>query len=401
MPKIAKALSNVEIKRIHKKGFNAVGTVAGLCIFVAENNTKSWVYRATVAGKRKSMGLGGYPTVSLKDAIESSRKIKACIESGNDPLVEKKILKSQLASQAAKNKTFKWCAEQLKAKQVFKNEKHKKQWLSTLQTYAYPIIEHVNVADIELSHIKEILDPIWYTKNTTADRLLGRVRAIIDYATVSGYRDKSNPANWKGYLEHIYPKSNVVHQVTNMESIPHSDVQKFIRVLKDNQSTGARCLEFLIHTAVRSINARSAKWSEINDLEKVWVIPKELTKNKKKEHRVPLSKQVLSLLKDLPRFENIDLIFPSPRSKVMSDSTLSKLMRELLVKHKQLPKGVPHGFRATFKTWGLEKTKHSSDLVELSMMHTIGNAVSQVYTRGDGIEKRRKIMQDWSNFLTN
>lgn len=282
MPKIAKALSNVEIKRISKQGFNAVGTVAGLGLFVSKNNTRSWVYRTTIGGKRTPMGLGGYPTVSLKDAIESARKIKSCIESGNDPLVEKKILKSRLASQAAKNKTFKWCAEQLKAKQVFKNEKHKKQWLSTLQTYAYPVIENVNVADIELSHIKEILDPIWYTKNTTADRLLGRVRAVIDYATVSGYRDKSNPANWKGYLEHIYPKSNAVHQVINMESIPHSDVQKFIKVLKENKSTGALCLEFLIHTAVRSINARSAKWSEINQLEKVWVIPKELTKNKKK-----------------------------------------------------------------------------------------------------------------------
>lgn len=400
MPKIAKALSNVEIKRIHKKGFNAVGTVAGLGIFVAENNTKSWVYRTTVAGKRKLMGLGGYPTVSLKDAIESARKIRACIDNGNDPTLEKKKLKSQLAAQAAKNKTFKWCAEQLQQKQVFKNEKHKKQWNSTLNSYAYPVLENMNIADIELSHIKEMLDPIWYTKNTTADRLLGRVRSIIDYATVCGYRDKSNPANWKGYLEHIYPKSNAVHQVTNMESIPHSEIHKFMKILSQNKSMGARCMEFLIHTAVRSINARSAKWSEIDLVDKVWVIPKEFTKNKKKEHRVPLSKQVMNLLQNTPRFENVDLIFPSPREKTMSDSTLSKLMREILARHKELPQGVPHGFRATFKTWGLEKTNHHSDLIELSMMHTIGNAVSQVYTRGDGIEKRRKIMQDWSNFLS-
>lgn len=399
MPKIAKPLSNVEIKRISKYGFNAIGTVAGLGLYVSENNTTSWVLRTSVGGKRKLMGLGGYPTVSIKDAIESARRIKVSIAKGYDPLVEKKLIRAHLASQASKNKTFKWCAEQLKAKQIFSNEKHSKQWSSTLTTYAYPVIENLNIADIELAHIKEILDPIWYTKNTTADRLLGRVRAIIDFATVSGYRDKSNPANWKGFLEHIYPKSNSIHQVINMESIPYSDIQKFVNLLSNNKSMGARCLEFLMHTAVRSINARSAKWSEINFPEKVWVIPKELTKNKKKEHRVPLSKQVLNSLKNLPRFEDVDLVFPSPRSKVMSDSTLSKLMREILMREKCSFKGVPHGFRATFKTWGLEKTKHSSDLVELSMMHTIGNAVSQVYTRGDGIEKRRKIMQDWSNFL--
>lgn len=400
MPRVAKTLSALEVKRINKLGFTAVGAVSGLGVLVSSDNSKSWVLRLTVGGKRKSMGLGSFNSVSYKDVIEKARSIKSEVESGIDPIAQKKSKKSALASQAAKNKTFKWCANELMKKQVFSNEKHKKQWSSTLETYAYPVIENLNVADIELSHIKDILDPIWYEKNTTADRLLGRIRLIIDYATVCGYRDKINPANWNGYLEHIYPKSNKVHQVKNMPSIPYSDIYKFMVALSQKNCTGARCLEFLIHTSVRSINARSAKWSEINLDEKVWVIPKELTKTKKNSHRVPLSKQVLTLLKGLPRYEKVDLIFPSHRQKTLSDSTLSKLMREILDEHTEIPHGVPHGFRATFKTWSLEKTKHQIHLAELSMMHTIGNSVAQAYTRGDGLEMRKEIMQDWSNFIS-
>jgi len=399
MPKVAKTLSALEVKKINSIGFTAVGTVAGLGILVSSNNSKSWVFRVTVGGKRKSMGLGSFNSVSYKDAIDKARSIKLEIESGIDPIAQKKSRKSALASQAAKNKTFKWCAEEFMKKQVFGNEKHKKQWPSTLITYAYPVIENINVADIELSHIKEILDPIWYKKNATADRVLGRIRSIIDYATVCGYRDKINPANWNGYLEHIYPKSNKVHQVTNMPSIPYSDIYKFMEALSKRNCTGARCLEFLIHTAVRSINARSIRWSDINLDEKVWVIPKELTKTKKSSHRVPLSKQALALLKAQPKYDKVDLVFPSHRQKTLSDSTLSKLMREILEDHPEIPHGVPHGFRATFKTWSLEKTKHPIHLAELSMMHTIGNAVAQAYTRGDGLENRKQIMQDWSNFI--
>jgi integrase len=399
MPKVAKALSALEVKRINSIGFTAVGTVAGLGILVSSNNSKSWVLRVTVGGKRKSMGLGSFNSVSYKDAIDKARSIKLEIESGIDPIAQKKSRKSALASQAAKNKTFKWCAEEFMKKQVFGNEKHKKQWPSTLITYAYPVIENINVADIELSHIKEILDPIWYKKNATADRVLGRIRSIIDYATVCGYRDKINPANWNGYLEHIYPKSNKVHQVTNMPSIPYADIYKFMEALSKRNCTGARCLEFLIHTAVRSINARSIRWSDVNLDEKVWVIPKELTKTKKSSHRVPLSKQALALLKAQPKYDKVDLVFPSHRQKTLSDSTLSKLMREILEDHPEIPHGVPHGFRATFKTWSLEKTKHPIHLAELSMMHTIGNAVAQAYTRGDGLENRKQIMQDWSNFI--
>ncbi len=400
MPRVAAALTPLQIKRLNKVGFNAVGTVAGLGLMISSNNAKSWVYRITIGGHRKNIGLGGYPTVSLKEAIDKARTAKSQIDDGINPIAQKRLAKANLATQAAKTKTFKWCADQFMAQQVFKNEKHSKQWPSTLKTYAYPTLENINVADIELAHIKEILDPIWKTKNTTADRLLGRVRTVIDYAIVCGYRDKANPANWKGYLERIYPASNKVHEVTHMPSMHYSEIFYFLEALKKHSSVSAQCLQFLIHTAVRSGAARAASWQQIDLTNGIWVIPKENTKTQKREHRVPLSKQVISLLKGLPRTKGTDLVFPSPYLKMLSDSALNKLMREMEVSGEIKEKAVPHGFRASFRTWVTEETNHSHELAEISLMHTVGDSVYQAYQRGDGINKRVKIMQDWSNFIT-
>ena len=216
MPRVAKVMQPIEVKRLTKKGFNAVGSVAGLGLYISKSYTKSWVFRVTIGGSRKSLGLGSYPSVSLKEASERAKIIKQEIGNGIDPLAKKRALKLELANQIAKNKSFKACVQEYLSKQVFGNQKHKKQWSATLETYAYPTIGNLNIDDIELFHIKEILNPIWYTKNATADRLLGRIRTVIDYATVCGHRNKLNPATWKGFLERIYPSPNKVPTTSNI-----------------------------------------------------------------------------------------------------------------------------------------------------------------------------------------
>ena len=399
MPKQVKALSAIEIRRLNKRGFQAVGTVPGLGLMITPQQTKSWVYRVSYGGARRKMGLGGYPAVSLAQAIDKARAIKFDIDRGIDPIGVKKASKSNLIAARAKNKTFKECAELFLATRTFKSEKHRKQWFATLESYAYPHIGKLLINDIGIANIKAVLDPIWQTKTETASRLQGRIKSVIDYAIVCGYRDKANPAIWDGYLDSIYQSPKKLKSVEHMDAIPYSKVHNFVQALKTHDAISAKALEFLIHTAVRSDSVRSATWDQIDLNKRVWTIPKEHTKTKKRDHYVPLSDAVIQLLNSLGSIVGTDLVFPSKALKKMSDSAISKLMREMRANKEFDCEGVPHGFRSTFRVWCLEQTTYSSELAELSLMHEVGDAVYKAYQRSDGLERRRAIMQDWSNFI--
>ena len=399
MPKLAKPLTAIEVKRLTKEGFHAVGTVAGLGLNINPQGSKSWVLRTTYGGSRRKMGLGGFPAITLAQATEKARQIKAEIDKGSDPIQAKKANKSKLISERAKSKTFEECARLFLDSRTFQSEKHSKQWESTLRTYAYPHIGKLLVSEIGIENIKAVLDPIWKSKTETASRLQGRIKSIIDYAIVSGYREKSNPALWDGFLDSIYQSPKKIKVVKHMDSMPYSKVNEFLQALRKHENISAKALEFLIFTVVRSDSVRSATWSQI-DLDKgVWTIPKLLTKTKKRSHTVPLTSHAIALLSKLERFIGTDLVFPSPQLKKISDNTISKLMRDMRFNKEFKGEGVPHGFRATFSTWRLERTNHTQELGELSLMHEVGDSVYQAYQRSDGLEKRRKIMRDWSNFI--
>lgn len=399
MPKLAKTLSALDVKRLSKTGFHAVGTVPGLGLMVSPKGSRSWVLRATYGGVRRKMGLGGYPSVTLSQATEKARNVKLEIDKGNDPIHARKLNKSNLIAAQAKAKTFEECAEMFLATRTFKNIKHGKQWRSTLETYVFPHIGKQLVADIGISNIKTVLDPIWKTKTETASRIQGRIKSVIDYAIVCGYRDKANPAIWDGFLDSIYPSPKKIKTVEHMDAMPYSNVYDFLIALRKHDTISAKALEFLILTCVRSDSVRSATWSQIDMDAKVWTIPKAFTKTKKRNHTVPLSSYALSLLKSLNRYEGTDLVFPSSTMKKMSDSAISKLMREMRANKEFKGIGVPHGFRSTFSTWRLEKTNYTQEIGELSLMHEVGDSVYQAYQRSDGLEKRRAIMRDWGDFI--
>lgn len=400
MPKLAKPLTAIEVKRLTKAGFHAVGTVAGLGLSINPQGSKSWVLRTSYGGGRRKMGLGGYPALTLAQATEKARQIKAEIDKGLDPIQTKRANKSKLIADKDKSKTFEECARLFLDGRTFHNKKHAKQWESTLRTYAYPHIGKLLVSDIGIENIKAVLDPIWKIKTQTASRIQGRIKAIIDYAIVSGYREKSNPALWDGFLNSIYQSPKKIQAVKHMDSMPYSKVYEFLQALKKHQTISAKALEFLILTVVRSDSVRSATWSQIDLDEGVWTIPKLLTKTKKRNHTVPLSSHAISLLSKLERFVGTDLVFPSPQLKKLSDNTISKLMRDMRFNKEFKGEGVPHGFRATFSTWRLERTNYTQELGELSLMHEVGDSVYQAYQRSDGLEKRRNIMQEWSNFIS-
>jgi integrase len=276
-------------------------------------------------------------------------------------------------------------------KSAWKNEKHTKQWESTLQTYVYPRIGKVLVRDVGLPQVLSVLEPIWTTKTETASRVRGRIESVLDWATARGYRDGLNPARWRGHLDKLLPKPSKVAKVEHHDALPVGALGVFMVELRQHEGMGARALDFAILTAARSGEVRGATWAEIDLDGAIWTIPAERMKAGR-EHRVPLSKAAVDLLRGLPRHANTELIFVGARGGPLSDMTLSAVIRRMGAPC------VPHGFRSTFRDWAAERTSYPSEMAEMALAHTISNKVEAAYRRGDLFEKRRRMMEDWARF---
>jgi integrase len=396
MAKEINKLDVLTVSKQSKQGRYADGN--GLYLQVTSTGNKSWLFRYMRDCKAREMGLGAISTLSLKDARKKAGDLRALLLDGKDPLGERQAKVIAVKKAKAKSKTFSECVDLYLDRKTFNNVKHGKQWRSTLETYAYPHLKDMPVSVIDISDIKEVLDPIWKTKTETASRLQGRIKTVMDYAIVSGYREKSNPAIWTGYLSTQYDAPEKIKVVKHMPSMPYSQLHSFMQALRKRESIAAKGLEFLILTAVRFGSVRTARWSQIDKQAKVWTVPKEFTKTKKRDHQVPLSIEAMALLEALPTFDETDLVFPSPNLEQMHENVFSDLMREMRDNKEFKGEGVPHGFRSTFSTWRLECTTYSQELGEFCLMHAVGDAVYKAYQRSDGLERRRQIMQDWSTF---
>ena len=394
MPKKAKELSALAVSRLTVAGNHAVGGVTGLYLYINDANARSWVLRIMVGDKRRHIGLGGYPDVTLAQARDKARVARDEVSRGIDPVVQRRTLASQLRAQQAADKTFKQAAQAyIEAHgDTWKNPKHRAQWVSTLSTYAYPHVGQLAVRDIGQGHVLSILEPIWKTKNETASRLRGRIESVLDWATARGLRNGENPARWKGHLDKLLPAPSKVQKVEHHRALPIDQLPAFMQALRQREGLAARALEFTILTAARSGEVRGAIWEEIDVKTKVWIIPAERMKAGR-EHRVPLSDAALHLLKALPRLADSPLVFPAPRGGQLSDMTLNAVMRRMQVD------AVPHGFRSTFRDWVAERTNHPRELAEQALAHTLESKVEAAYRRGDALDKRRGMMQEWAEFV--
>ena len=392
MPKVAKELAAIEVKRLTTTGLYAVGGVAGLLLQVSPSGARSWILRATIGGKRRDMGLGGYPDVTLFQAREKAREAKGLISNGIDPIQQRQTYRSTLMASQAKIVTFDECAKRYLAskRHEFRNPKHAAQWESTLQTYVSPVIGKLNIDMVEIAHIVEVLQPIWLTKTETASRTRGRIEKVLGWATVSGYRSGDNPAAWKGCLDNIFPAPGKVAKVKHHKALPVNEVGHFMAQLKEKEGISARALEFCILTAARSGEVRGAKWSEIDFSSNIWTISAERMKAGK-DHRVPLSSDALALLNSIPK-EN-ELIFPAPKSgKSLSDVSMLAVLKRMEYEI------TGHGFRSTFKDWARERTAYADEVSELALAHVNSDATRAAYARSELIERRIKMMQDWADF---
>jgi integrase len=377
-------------------GNHAVGGVAGLYIYINDTGARSWVLRTMVGGKRRHMGLGGFPDVPLAHAKEKARKARNDIAQGIDPIAQRRAATSQLRSQQAAEKTFEQAAEGfLKGHgDTWRNPKHRAQWVSTLQTYAYPFMGKLLVRDVGQEHVLAALEPIWRTKNETASRLRGRIENVLDWAAARKYRSGENPARWKGHLDMLLPASSKIKKVEHHRAVPIDGIGLLMTNLKKREGTAARALEFTILTASRSGEVRGAAWAEIDLNAAVWTVPAERMKAGK-EHRVPLTKSAIRILLAQPRSDESGLVFRASRGGQLSDMAMTSVMRRMEVD------AVPHGFRSTFRDWARERTNYPRDLAEQALAHSLDNKVEAAYRRGDALEKRRAMMQAWEDFCVN
>lgn len=405
MPKKVKELGALEVGRLTEPGFFPVGGVTGLALNVTPTGGRSWILRFSVGGRRREMGLGGFPDVTLAGAREKARAARALGETGTDPVDARRATLSRLKVAQAAALTFRQCAERYIEGHTsgWTNPKHAAQWTATLNKWAHPILGDVLVGEVSTALVLRVLEQpadakvkdsprLWEGKTETASRVRGRMESILDWAKGRGLRTGDNPAAWKGNLDALLPAPQKVTTVVHHEAVAVADVGAFMVKLRAAEGMGARALEFVSLTAARSGEVRGATWAEIDLDAKIWTVPADRMKMKR-EHRVPLSADALALLKVLPRMAGTDLVFPAPRGGVLSDMTLTAVMRRMDLG------AVPHGFRSTFRDWSSERTAYQTEVCEMALAHAVGNAVEKAYRRGDLFEKRRRLMDDWAAFL--
>nr|WP_254846014.1 site-specific integrase [Xanthomonas axonopodis] len=277
-----------------------------------------------------------------------------------------------------------------------KNDKHKAQWRSTLETYAYPYIGDLDVKQIDTPHVLAALDPIWITKNETASRVRGRIERVLAWATVSGHRTGDNPARWRGHLSEALAAPAQAKKVEHHAALPYAELPAFLSALEGQIGIGANALRFAILTATRTGEVIGARWDEFDLEENVWTIPVERMKAGK-EHRVPLSSAALEILSAMRNFatESGDgFVFPgakngSPLSNMAMLATLKRMGRTDIT---------AHGFRSTFRDWAGQETHHPREVIEHALAHQLKSKTEAAYARGDLLRKRRALMDDWATY---
>jgi integrase len=357
---------------------------------------RSWLLRYELNGKERWLGLGPLHTVDLKEARERARKARLQLLDGIDPLQARAEQKAAQALAAAKAITFEAAARQYFSEHAgkWRNTKHAKQFLSTLQTYAFPIIGKLPVAAIDTGLVLRVLKPIWPAKTETANRVRGRIESVLDWATVHSYRSGDNPARWKGHLAEALPARGKIQQVEHHAALPFADIPTFMSLLAQREGVAARALEFTILTAARTGEVIGAIWDEIDLKAKTWTVSAGRMKGSR-EHRVPLSDRALEILRSAPRMDANPFVFLGAGQRGISNMAMAAVLKRMGRADLTV-----HGMRSTFRDWAAERTSFPNFVVEMALAHVVGNKVEGAYRRGDLFEKRRRLMNEWTRYCS-
>jgi integrase len=352
------------------------------------------------ASKARYMGLGRFPDVSLAEARKRADEARRLRRDGNDPIEERREHRDKVRLEAARSVTFEFCAKQYidSHKPGWRNSKHAAQWTATLERYAYPVFGSLPVSAIDTNHVAKVLQPIWTAKTETATRVRQRIERILDWAATQGYRSGENPARWRGHLENLFPKRSKVQSVKHFAALPYAELPTFFTELRSRNTISAAALAFTILTAVRSSETRRATFGEIDFGKALWIVPSNRTKSGR-EHRVPLTDAALKLLRALPNFtaDREALLFPGLNGKPLSDTAMRKYLQEDMARSAL----TVHGFRSTFRDWAAETTSFPRELAEAALAHVLSDKTEAAYQRGDMLNRRRKLMEAWSQYCTS
>ena len=384
-----------EINKIKQKGIYSDGD--GLRLRVDKNNNKNWVFRYSMFGKSKDMGLGKFPIVTLNDARQKLVNAKKIIYEGKDPI---KLKKEKQIELKRKSITFKKIRDEfIETFQVeWSNSKHKNQWINTLKTYADPIIGDLAPSEIKTHHVLSILKPIWSSKHETASRVRQRLERIFSYCIASDFMDRPNPASLKDNLEFLLPKMSKSLSVQHLRSLDYQGLPFLIPKLINPHTTPSLALALLITTACRTNEVIGSTWNEINLKDKVWIIPAHRMKMRQ-EHTVPLNDLALRVLNLIEKNNASPFIFLNAKK---TTHICNNTMRYFLMNDfpNYFKKTVPHGFRSSFRNWAEENHNYSRRAVELCLAHANKNKVEKAYLRSNLLSKRIEIMNEWNKFLT-
>ncbi|RWF32442.1 tyrosine-type recombinase/integrase [Mesorhizobium sp.] len=388
---------------VHKGEPGQWSHTKALYFFIAPSGRPFWAMRYMIKGRRRQMSLtDSIPATAreLKQIELLSETEREKIKRGIDPLAEREAVKAAAPEPVRTIATFKSVALDYIAanRDGWKNAKHVQQWENTLKTYAYPVIGHLEPHSITTGDVLKIVKPLWSEKRETGSRVRSRIETVIAAAKAKGmsetpelWASHHNPARWADNLEFWL---NGKQARAHFPAMPYVEIPAFFQSISQRDDYSTKALQFLILTGTRTNETLGATWSEIDTEKAVWTIPASRMKAGK-EHRVPLSSGALKHLSSLLRMEGNDHLFPGAiRNKSLSNMALLMVMRGLKLGHY-----VPHGFRSAFRDWAAEETMYPNHIVEMALAHAIKDKVEAAYRRGDLIEKRRQLMEDWSVYL--
>ena len=356
----------------------------GLYLSVQPTGSRSWIQRIIVRGRRRDLGLGGFPLVSLREAREQAFANRKVARSGGDPVAEKRradgmVTFAEAAERVWKDKNPGW-----------RHPRHAQEWMSSLRRHALPDLGRMPVSDISSAEVLDTLRRIWHERPETARRVRQRIGAVMDWAIAMQFRT-DNPCDRLGPV--LGPQQDLVQ---HMRALPHAEVAGAIQSMWGSGATDAVKLafEFLVLTAARSGEVRGARWAEINKSARVWTIPATRMKAKR-EHRVPLSGRAVETLKAARKLGDgrSRLVFPSRGDRPISITRLPRMLQNLKIA------AVPHGFRSSFRDWAAETTDHRREVIEAALAHAVANQTEAAYARSDLFERRRRLMDEWATYL--
>jgi integrase len=376
------------LKNLHKCGRYTDPKQIGLHLWVKSLDKKYWILRNATNGKQRDISLGSFPTMPITEARERAQKLKKDISNGIDPILQRKLKRTNSLKTVVTFKDFASKCIELKRAE-WRNPKHANQWIYTIEKFAYPHIANKKLDEIETEDILKILTPIWNTKTVTASRLRGRLEWILSSATTRKLRSGINPALWRGHLQTILPAPNKINKIKHHKALSYRQIPLFMKKLRDSEGMAALALEFLILNASRTGEVIGGLRSEVDN--GAWTIPASRMKASK-EHQVTLCRRSLELIEIAESLEpNSEYLF-SRNNKKLSNMAMPMLMRRLN------SDDTVHGFRSTFRDWVSEETGHSSEVAEMALAHTIPSKTERAYRRGDLREPRRALLQEWQDY---